>query len=322
MMNEFGVPMNGAEINMLPPGANKPHERLIAESGIEMKGWVIPVVSTVVSGVLNNRAKNKAADHAEEAAKRKLKYDTEHNEARWKKLNADRAHIIEGNRIKALNEERLASYKDATNLQQYNLQLAIRDREQTNIKNQLAKSDELYDKTTSFNAKAAQSATDSEWRKLDEIHTEASFDVQEQRLEYLQKEGSIRAAGASGRSTGKVQQSAMASFGQQVAMLNEGIASAGRNTKAMIEQIKDDQYSADLSAWAAKMLDPGDLPMPVKPLLTPRAIWQDPRELQDFDKGPDPVLGAYTSNYGHSWGDSITSIAGAVGGVTDWTKLF
>ena len=39
MMNEFGVPMNDVEMNMLPPGSNKPHERLIAESGLEQNWW-------------------------------------------------------------------------------------------------------------------------------------------------------------------------------------------------------------------------------------------------------------------------------------------
>ena len=98
-------------------------------------------------------------------------------------------------------------------------------------------------------------------------------------------------------------------------MLNEGIASAGRNTKAMIDQIKDDQYSADLAAWAAKMLDPGELPMPLKPLKTPRAVFQDPRELDPIvDKGPAPVLGAYTSNYaGSNWTTGLSSIAGSIG---------
>ena len=37
MMNEFGTPMNDAEMNMLPPGANKPHERMLADSGMEMQ---------------------------------------------------------------------------------------------------------------------------------------------------------------------------------------------------------------------------------------------------------------------------------------------
>ena len=272
----------------------------------------------IIGGWLSSRGSSRAADSEREAAERRLQFDQEARDMRWDKLNADRAWIIEGNRIKALNDERAAAYRDATARQQYVYDLAIRNREQASLEAQFAKSNELYDKTVTQNAKAAQTATDSEWRKLDEIHTEAAFDAQEQRLEYLQQEGKIRARGAAGRSAGKVQQSAMSSFGQQVAMLNEGIASAGRNTKAMIEQIQDDQYSADLAAWAAKMLDPGVLPMPMEPILTPRTIYQDPRELEEFDKGPEPVLGGYPSSGAASmqaWGAAIPSIATALGSI-------
>jgi len=277
-------------------------------------GAVIGAVGAIGGAVISSNAANRAADHSEEAAKRKLAYDTEHWEDRWAKLNADRAHLVEGIAIRALNEEREAAYKDATNQQNYAYRLAIRNREQAANEAAFEKSNELYDKTVSQNAKAAQSATDSEWRKLDEIHTEAAFNAQEQRLEYLIEADSIRARGVAGRSAGKVQQSAMSSYGQQVAMLNEGIASAGRNTKAMLDQIQDDQYSADLAAWAAKMLDPGELPMPIQPLAIPRAIFQQPRELEDFDKGPEPVLGAYMSNAaaGQAWGAALPGIASSI----------
>jgi len=39
MINEFGVPMNDAEMNLLPPGANKPHLMMLANSGMEMNFW-------------------------------------------------------------------------------------------------------------------------------------------------------------------------------------------------------------------------------------------------------------------------------------------
>ena len=190
-----------------------------------------------------NKEANEAADAARkerEQAEKQHKHDLEGWEMRWDKLNADRAWVIEGNRIKARNEERLAQFKDATNEAQYLHQLAIRNREQASLENQFAKSNVLYDEQITANARAAKMASDSEWRQLDEINSEAAFNAQEQRLEYLQAEGKMRASGASGRSAGKVHQAAMASFGFQVAALNEGLASAGRNTKAMLEEIKDD----------------------------------------------------------------------------------
>ena len=267
-----------------------------------------------------NQEANAAADAARERreqAEKQEKYDVEGWEMRWDKLNADRAWVIEGNRIKARNEERLAQFKDATNEAQYLHQLAIRNREQASLENQFAKSNVLYDEQITANARAAKMASDSEWRQLDEINSEAAFNAQEQRLEYLQAEGKMRASGASGRSAGKVHQAAMASFGFQVAALNEGLASAGRNTKAMLEEIKDDHYSANLAAFANKMLDPGKLPMPIRPFRTPRAEYQGPRPLEAFDKGPEPIMGGYTSPEVASaavWGAAIPSLAASAGG--------
>ena len=37
MMNDFGVPMSDAEMSMAPPGAIKPHEQMIAQSGQEQR---------------------------------------------------------------------------------------------------------------------------------------------------------------------------------------------------------------------------------------------------------------------------------------------
>tara|TARA_R100001594_G_scaffold14093_1_gene30023 strand:+ start:205 stop:1314 length:1110 start_codon:yes stop_codon:yes gene_type:complete len=287
---------------------------------------VVTTVGNIIGGLFGSSGASKQAKAEREAAERRLKYDQEAYNRSWMKLNADRAWAMEGIRIQQANDERAAAYRDATNQQQYLHQLAIRNREQASLEAQFAKSNELFSKTVTQNAKAAQTATDSEWRKLDEIHAEGAFDAQEQRLAYLQQEGTIRAKGAAGRSAGKVQQSAMASFGQQVAMLNEGIASAGRNTKAMIDQIKDDQYSADLAAWAAKMMDPGELPMPIQPLLTPRTEYQHARPLNpDFDRGPEPILGGYPSASGASmsaWGAAIPSIALGLGKLfTAWSDI-
>ena len=280
---------------------------------------------SVLGGWLSSSGGSSEAKARKEQAERQLLYDQEAYNRSWMKLNADRAWAMEGIRIQQANDERAAAYRDATNQQQYLYQLAIRNREQASLDAQFAKSNELFTKTVTQNAKAAQTATDSEWRKLDEIHAEGAFDAQEQRLAYLQQEGTIRAKGSAGRSAGKVQQSAMSAFGQQVAMLNEGIASAGRNTKAMIDQIKDDQYSADLAAWASKMLDPGDLPMPVQPLLTPRTEYQHARPLNpDFDRGPEPIMGGYPSASGASmtaWGTALPSIASSLGSI-DWGKFW
>ena len=291
-------------------------------------GAVIGAVGAVVGGVMSSNAASAAAGDKKEQALRQLAYDQEAYNMNWLKLNADRDWVIEGNRINAENDERAAAYRDATNQQNYLHQLAIRNREQDSLDKQFAKSEELFDKTVTMNAKAADNAAMAEWAKLEEIHTEAAFNAQEQRLEYLQAEGAARARSQAGRSSGKAQAAGMAAFGQQIAMLNEGLASAGRNAASMIEQIKDDHESADLAAWAAKMLDPGELPMPVQPLATPRTAYHDPRPLdRAFDLGPEPILGGYPSAStasAQAWGAAIPSIATGLGGLVgqDFTSMF
>lgn len=304
----------------------------LAAAGAATGSPELAVAGAVIDFGLNifgaNQRANAEAERARkerEQAEKQHKHDLEGWEMRWDKLNADRAWVIEGNRIKARNEERLAQFKDATNEAQYLHQLAIRNREQASLENQFAKSNVLYDEQITANARAAKMASDSEWRQLDEINSEAAFNAQEQRLEYLQAEGKMRASGASGRSAGKVHQAAMASFGFQVAALNEGLASAGRNTKAMLEEIKDDHYSANLAAFANKMLDPGKLPMPIRPFRTPRAEYQGPRPLEAFDKGPEPIMGGYTSPEIASaavWGAAIPSLAASVNsGFKAWAEM-
>lgn len=54
MINEFGVPMNDAEMNLLPPGANKPHLMMLANSGMEMNFWG-GVVGAVASAIFGRR---------------------------------------------------------------------------------------------------------------------------------------------------------------------------------------------------------------------------------------------------------------------------
>ena len=59
------------------------------------------------------------------------------------------------------------------------------------------------------------------------------------------------------------------------------------------------------------MLDPGVLPDVIKPIDTPVAEFQEPREVQEFDYGPEPVLGAMASPSAAAsqvWGQGLASM--------------
>lgn len=278
-----------------------------------------PILGTAFGIGQAKKASDEAYADAEEAENKQFVQDNKVREMDFARLRADRQHLIEGIRIQAIHDERIAAYKDAVNIESYKNRLAIRNREQTSLNNQYYKSEFLYGRQKDFNTHSANVARESAWRELEEINSEAAFNIQKQRIDYLQAEGQMRAKGVSGRSAGKSAQAAAASFGMQTAALNESLEGAGRNTRALLKEIANDEYSANLSAFAQKMIKPEPLPDPVRPIATPFMKFEDyqlPREIMPFDLGPEPVRGVYTSKAAQSaafWGKAMPMIATTIG---------
>ena len=279
-------------------------------------GTGVSVVGGIIGG---NRAANAAAAQAErqnEAAIRQYGYDVKKWELDKEMIKQNRNHAMEEIRVKALNENRVADFRDASNKAQYEYQLKIRNREQASNVAQYERSESIYQEQLDLNERSELIARDNEYRQLEEIHTEQAFDKNAAFLDSLVAEGKLRARGVTGRSAMKGYQVTAADFGRQVAQLNEAFSSAGRNTAAVLQEIANDRASADLAANAQRMLDPGVLPQPLKPILTPRTQWVMPRALGEFDFGPKPVLGAMadpSAAAGRVWGSTISSIAGSIG---------
>ncbi len=320
-MNEFGTPFTEAEESMRPKGYRLIDKEL-ATSGLEMSISIDPVsliVGTGLSLIGGSKAANAAREQARlsnEAAQRQLGYDLEKWELDKQRIVAERDYAVQTVEIRARNEGRVAQYKDAVNLQRYVYDMQIRNREQNSLNQQYLRSDDIYNKQLTLNALSARSGEEKELRKYQELQAEASFDNQEAQIQALVTEGKLRAMGQNGRSVTKTTQATLADYGRQLAMLEESMSSAGRNTKAILAEIAQDKTSADLAAWAQKMLDPGVLPEPIVPFATPMAQMQYPREFVEGDFGPQPVLGGYTSPSAAAnqvWGSTISGIAGIAG---------
>ena len=320
-MNDFGVPMNDAEMSMAPPGSVKPHERLMAESGVE-SNWeffaaaAISTIGSIIGGNKAAKAAKSQVDANNAATEAQYEYDLELHEMNQNKIIADREEAIIAIETRAKNEGKRAAYLDAVAKSKYNYDMLIRNQEQTSLNQQYLKSNDIYEVQTGLNAVSEKQAIDDELRKYQEIRAEASFDIQEQRIERLRAEGEFRAKGISGRSANKAQQITGADFGRMIAQINEATSAAGRNSRAVLKEIATDRISADLAAEAAKMLAPGELPEPIKPFATPMADYIYPRELEDFDFGPEPVKGAMYSRSAAAdqvWGQTISSVAGSIG---------
>jgi len=321
MMNDFGVPMSDAEMNMQP---TKPHERLMAESGVEMNwGWVpwavgtaISVGGSIIGGKKQEQAAREVAATNNEAVDKQYEYDLELYKLNQQKIEADRAQAVDNVLLQAENEKRAAEFQDASNLRQYQYSLQIRNREQESLDQQYLKSDVLYDSQITLNRLSEKTAQDNEYRKLEDIQAEAAFDAQEANIKQLIAEGQFRARGMKGGSAAKATQVTYADLGRVLTQINESQDNAGRMARAVLEEISQDRVSADLAAFAQKMLPPGTLPEPLTPLATPRSQFQLPREIIPADFGPTPIRGAYSSPSAAAnkvWGSVIPGIASSVG---------
>ena len=296
----------------------------VAAGGLATSGALIgagigaSVGGQVYGGQQAAEAASTEADLRNQAAYRQYGYDMELWDLNKQKIMADRNHAYNEILIRKANEGKQADFQDASNLQQYNQQLLIRNLEQSSNEQQFQKSEQIYSGQIGLNQESEITARDAEFRALQDIRTEQAFDQEEAYIDSIINEGKLRARGVTGRSAMKGYQVTAADFGRQVAQLNEAFSGAGRNTRAVLREIATDRASADLAAEAQRMLDPGVLPMPVQPLPTPRATWQLPRALGEFDFGPQPVLGAMASPAAASqraWGSAIQGIAGTVGSV-------
>ena len=268
-----------------------------------------------------NKAANAAAEQAEaqnKAAHARYQYDLNMWDMKKQQLQANRQEAVDQLMTSARNEGKIVAYKDAANQDQYDRALLIRNMQQAGNEAAYKRSSDIYYDTTDLNQLSAKAAMDSNIVKQEESYDEQAFDRNEAYIEMLQNEGKLRARGATGRSAAKGVQTTMADYGRQMEMLTATLDSGGRNTRAVLEEIIRDKTSADLSAYAARMLDPGVLPMPIKNRPIPVAEFSLPRALQEYDFGPQPVMGAMASPGAAAdrvWGSTITSIGSSIGGM-------
>ena len=327
MMNEFGVPMNDAELSMQPnPGKAMLQQQLDA-SGINMSfditgGMITGAAISTIGGIFGGRSSASAARQQAEAQNRAMmaryQYDMDMWDAKRSQMKAQRMEAVERIMMEARIVGKVRAYKDAANEQQYEYALQIRNAQQASNEAAFERSNKIYSDTTDMNYMSAKAAMDSEIIKLEEAGDAQAFDRNEAYIESIMAEGALRAKGARGRSASKAVQASLADYGRQLTMLDATDESAGRNTRAVLDEIIRDQTSADLTAYASKMLDPGVLPDPIKAQAIPVAEFQLPRVFSDYDFGPQPVKGAMASPGAAAqmaWGQAISGIASSIGGI-------
>ena len=280
-------------------------------------GTAVNVVGGIIGGRKAASAAQDQAIQQAEATQARHQYDLDMWDMKKKQLQAERSEAVDRLMTEARNEGKIRAYKDVANQERYDYDLKIRNAQQAGNEAAYERSEDIYQSQTSLNNVAAKASMDSEIVKLEEGYNERAFDRQESYLDMLEAEGRLRARASSGRSAVKGMQATMGDWGRQMAMLNETAVSADRNLHSVLQNIIRDKSSADLTAYASRMLEPGELPMPLKQQPIPIAEYNLPRVLVESDFGPQPVRGFMASPGTAAdmvWGQTITSVAGSIGG--------
>jgi hypothetical protein len=265
-------------------------------------------IGSAVFGGLGGNAEAKAQNRAAEAqykqnlqswkyGKKRIKADYRQEKKQWK-------YNIE-------NEETLAAWKDSTNLQDWDYAKRIQDTEYAQQMRQFDKSEKIFGQQLTFNQMAQSAAVEAEYRKLEDSTKEIAFQNQDLVIKAVQAEGVAAVKGQQGRSAQKGEQAEFASLGRNQAILAESLLSARADTDAAMRKIASDRFGADLAAEAARMLKPDRVPVPPKPLTTPRAKFLEPRKPKTFDFGPKPIKGAMASSTG-AWMGAASNIASGI----------
>ena len=283
---------------------------------------VLPYIIAAGVGLYGAKKQSDAAKDAQRAnnaaADAQYRYNVQRWEADKNKMLADREYKVKEIEERAKQEGQLAAFKDATNARQYNYQLQIRNSQQDTNERMFAKSNKIYQDQLGLNALQERNARQEERQQLQEIKAEKRYEQNTAYIDGILAEGEIRARGQTGRSVQKARSVATLKSATALTLLNLSLENATTASQNAIKNIRTDRTVADLNAYASKMLDPGELPMPLAPLATPQATFMYPRVYQDYDFGPEPIKGAQispSSAAAQVWGSSITSLAGAASNI-------
>jgi hypothetical protein len=263
------------------------------------------------SAVLGGISGQSEADAQNQMVEDQYKYDMTSWRYGKKTTKADYKHNVKQWRTNKLNNKRVRTWQDKTNLQDWNYNLKIQKQEYESQKKQYNRSNEIADQQLTFNAMAQKVANEAEYRKLEDSTKEIAFQNQDIIIKAVQSEGAAAVKGQQGRSADKAGQAELASLGRNQAILAESLLSARGDAEAAMKKIATDKFGADLAANAARMLKPERLPRPPKPLRTPKTKFLKPRRPKKHDFGPKPIKGAKASSAGAWMGAGLEAVGAA-----------
>ena len=278
------------EIN--PKGFDLLGEQL-AESGLEMNiiGAVIGAATSIFGASQQSSAADKANKRAKEQVEAQYEYDKERYSMSKDKLKADRNFAIEQIQTNIRNDERLADLKNQQSLDNFGFNLKIREQQMKNYTRQYDKSSTLYDQQLSYNDFAATNASNVEQLRMNDAMSQAAFQNEDLFVQGLQETGTMMARGQAGKSVRKGKQSLNAQLGRNQNIVMANLLSSRSTMRNALAQIATQRTGADIQAFANLMIPQDAPPEVLEPYAAILPEYTLPRELQDFDYGPEPSKG-------------------------------
>lgn len=280
-----------------------------------------PATAAIFSSVISGGFSLFGQSQADSAARRQAYLANKQAMQDWRYDNKTRKltnrYNIRNWQNEINNQNMLLDYQDRLAIREYNFGVAQQKHEYETAMRAYAQSEQNYKLQLQFNNIAAGQAYEAEREKLREVKIGAAFQSQDMMVENVQEEGAAAARGQSGRSAGKAVQSAAASYGRNVAILEESMKSAERQTLSNFEKIRVEKLGADLAAEAARMLRPERGPSLPRPEPLPRANIIKPLRIP-FKKKPVGISAGtssagYLSTIGNMFGNVASAYIGNIG---------
>ena len=292
-MNDFGVPANEHEMMMM-----KPHEKVMAESGVESNFWTavgaIAGVGSAISGYLGQKKKYKK--------EKQYQHDLYHQytlpgyEMGNKKLIADHAQLVKSIETQRDNAIALANFKDKNNLRNWHQKLKINSFTHNENMKQFFKSEDLFYKSVDAAKKQKQISDE-------ETYAQFAYQNEDRILESIIAKSNASATSQTGASAVSEAQSVIAKNGRDLGILKRNLISMNRESRM---QFKDFIRNAE----ASRMIRPTKGPDPLKPLKSLVPKFDTPRPLEDFDFGPKPIMGMASTPKPSLFGTAASAIGG------------
>ena len=247
--------------------------------------------ATLGSAAIGAIGQSESNRQSKKAVNTQYEYDVEAHEMNIEKMEADYDYLVQSILSQEKNFDTQRAYKDQLAVDTYNRELQIANIERATNAAAFAKSEQIYGQTLGLNNLERQYSTDAAYLQRKEVQQAAAFDNQQSIIDSLKAQGAALARGQAGRSAAKVQQAEAMAFGRDQAVLAASLLSADENLQTTIRDINLAYETANMQAEANRMLQPPPVLDPIVPMATPDMEFLLPRELQDFDFGPDPIKG-------------------------------